>query len=349
MGWGPALPGGCAATPGHDARLEPGWAVAIGSARSPQQRLATGSPQAGPQPATRSQLRRGRRQPHKLQPRPGGPPRRAGRRRDGAEAVPDTGTGRWPSPSRPPPARRRRHRAGRPAAPTSAAACHAGRGAAPARSPGRQLRRTGGSARRPTRRRSSAGRCAFGRSRAPWPRPGGHRAIRPRPRGGRAGRAPQAHRTASSRRHPCPGWCATPLVCSSTWRRAQAATGRCRTRPLARRGPAPGGAWPGPAGPACRGGRCASRAHRRRGGGHPAAAGRRRGARLAGDLGLGLPWADRSAACRRRCSHSRSPGCRGTRPGAGLAARLMPGASPPSQPPRSSVTARAGFQSYNPK
>jgi hypothetical protein len=39
---------------------------------------------------------------------------------------------------------------------------------------------------------------------------------------------------------------------------------------------------------------------------------------------LVLPWANRSAACRRRRSnHSRSPGCRSTRPLGEIAARLM--------------------------
>jgi hypothetical protein len=39
-----------------------------------------------------------------------------------------------------------------------------------------------------------------------------------------------------------------------------------------------------------------------------------------------LPWANRSAACRRRrCNHCRSPGCRSTRPLGVTAARLMPG------------------------
>jgi hypothetical protein len=60
--------------------------------------------------------------------------------------------------------------------------------------------------------------------------------------------------------------------------------------------------------------------------GMPAAGGLRRHAQLTGDLGAGLPWANRSAACsRRRSNHCRSPGCLSTRPLGVTAARLMPG------------------------
>jgi hypothetical protein len=59
--------------------------------------------------------------------------------------------------------------------------------------------------------------------------------------------------------------------------------------------------------------------------GVPAARGLRRHTKPATSAVV-LPWANRSAACRRRRSnHSRSPGGRSTRPSGDSAARLMPG------------------------
>jgi hypothetical protein len=86
----------------------------------------------------------------------------------------------------------------------------------------------------------------------------------------RAGRC-RRHRIALRRRHTCPGWCATPVICSITWAMRASVHRSLSNRQLPRRGPAPGGSWPArrvPAVPACRGGRCASRPHRRRASGH---------------------------------------------------------------------------------
>src|ERR671911_2750687 len=144
----------------------------------------------------------------------------------------------------------------------------------------------------------------------------------------RAGRC-RLHRIALSRRHTCPGWCATPVVRSIT-SATRARVHRSLSNPAATaprsstRRTLTNSAGPSWAGLPWRAVRSPAVPPSRQ----------RLYQRLAvwadtpsspATSALVLPWANRSAACsRRRSNHCRSPGCRSTRPLGVTAALLMP-------------------------